>query len=324
MIENLNWQPKISINNLIKRAQILSKIRIFFSNNGVLEVETPIMSRRTTTDVHLVPFVTKLKSNLINEHNFWLITSPEYHMKRLLAAGSGAIYQITHSFRNGENGRYHNPEFTMLEWYRPEYDIFRLMHEIENFLQFVFNFDAADFISYQQAFLDHLHIDPLSEDRDAFYAIADKLGNGELIRAEKDINTILMLLFMIGIEPNIGQKKPCFVYHFPAGQAILAEVNNKDPRIAERFELYYHGIELANGSFELTNLKEHIKRFNKDNNIRVHNKLPKIQIDNMLLDALQHGMPTCSGVAMGLDRLIMLSLNTNSIHDVMTFPIDRC
>ncbi|PPI87911.1 elongation factor P lysine(34) lysyltransferase [Candidatus Pantoea edessiphila] len=324
MNKQSNWQPSISIDNLLKRAKILSKIRRFFSINGVLEVETPIISRKTTTDIHLVPFSTKFIDNSLNEEEFWLITSPEYHMKRLLALGSGPIYQIGHSFRNKEIGRYHNPEFTMLEWYRPKCDMFCLMDEVDNLLQFILGCNGADFISYQNIFIDHLNLDPLSTNKNQLLEAASKLGNSHLITPEKDIDSILMILFMIGIEPNIGQKKPCFVYNFPANQAILSEINSADSRISERFEVYYKGIELANGCLELTDFQEHINRFEEDNRKRINSELPIYPINDMLLDAIKHGMPVCSGVALGIDRLVMLSLNANSIHEVITFPIDRC
>ncbi|MXP51079.1 elongation factor P--(R)-beta-lysine ligase [Pantoea sp. SoEX] len=324
MTEQLNWQPSISINNLFRRAKIIEKIRKFFSINGVLEVETPIISKRTTTDVYIVPFKTKFIDYTLNEMDLWLITSPEYHMKRLLASGSGPIYQIGRSFRNREIGRYHNPEFTMLEWYRPKCDMFCLMNEVNDFLQFILGCSSADFISYQDIFIEYLDVDPLSANLTQLNEIANKLDNKNLITAEKDISTILMIIFMIIIEPNIGKKNPCFIYNFPSNQAILSKINSSDNRIAERFEVYYKGIELANGCVELTDPKEHIIRFEKDNDIRINNKLPVNTMDDRLLEAIKQGISDCSGVAMGLDRIVMLALNINSIDEVMTFPMDRC
>ncbi|MFD1804646.1 elongation factor P--(R)-beta-lysine ligase [Mixta tenebrionis] len=325
MSETASWQPSAPISNLLKRGKILAEIRRFFADRGVLEVETPAMSQATVTDIHLVTFQTHFVGpGAAQGLDLWLMTSPEYHMKRLLAAGSGPIYQMGRSFRNEEAGRHHNPEFTMLEWYRPHYDMYRLMNEVDDLLQQVLECQPAESLSYQQAFIRHLDIDPLSADKAQLREAAEKLGEGELANAEEDRDTLLQLLFMLGVEPKIGQEKPAFIYHFPATQAALAEISTEDHRVAERFEVYFKGIELANGFRELTDAREQRQRFEQDNRRRAARGLPQQPIDNNLLAALEHGMPACSGVALGVDRLIMLALKAESLSEVIAFPVDRC
>ena len=325
MSETASWQPSAPISNLLKRAKILAEIRRFFADRGVLEVETPAMSQATVTDIHLVTFQTRFVGpGAAQGLDLWLMTSPEYHMKRLLAAGSGPIYQMGRSFRNEEAGRHHNPEFTMLEWYRPHYDMYRLMNEVDDLLQQVLECQSAESLSYQQAFIRHLEVDPLSADKAQLRDVAEKLGVGDLARAEEDRDTLLQLLFMLGVEPKIGQEKPVFIYHFPATQAALAEISTEDHRVAERFEVYFKGIELANGFRELTDAREQRQRFEQDNRRRAARGLPQQPIDHNLLAALEHGLPACSGVALGVDRLVMLALKADALSDVIAFPVDRC
>lgn len=325
MNESDRWLPNAPIANLLKRAEILANIRRFFADRGVLEVETPAMGQATITDVHLIPFQTRFVGpGNAQGVDLWLVTSPEYHMKRLLAAGSGPIYQMGRCFRNEEAGRHHNPEFTMLEWYRPHYDMYRLMNEVDDLLQQILECDAAESCSYQQAFLRHLQLDPLTANKAELQACAEKLNVGELVAREEDRDTILQLLFMLGVEPYIGQEnRPAFIYHFPASQAALAEISCEDHRVAERFEVYFKGIELANGFRELTDSKEQRLRFEADNRRRAVVGLPEQPIDQLLLDALAQGMPSCSGVALGIDRLVMLALKAQSLSEVMAFSVDR-
>jgi lysyl-tRNA synthetase class 2 len=325
MSDTASWLPGASISNLLKRAAIMAEIRRFFADRGVLEVETPAMSQATVTDVHLVPFQTRFVGpGAAQGLDLYLMTSPEYHMKRLLAAGSGPIFQLCRSFRNEEAGRHHNPEFTMLEWYRPHYDMYRLMNEVDDLLQQVLECAPAETLSYQQAFIRHLEMDPLSADKTQMREVAEKLGVGDLANREEDRDTLLQLLFMMGVEPQIGKDKPAFVYHFPASQASLAEISTEDHRVAERFEVYFKGIELANGFRELTDSREQKQRFDQDNRKRAARGLPRQPIDTNLLDALAHGMPDCSGVALGVDRIVMLALKADSLSEVIAFPVDRC
>lgn len=324
MSETAAWRPSASIPNLLKRAAIMADIRRFFADRGVLEVETPCMSQATVTDVHLFPFKTRFVGPGHSQGlDLYLMTSPEYHMKRLLAAGCGPVFQLCRSFRNEEMGRHHNPEFTMLEWYRPHYDMYRLMNEVDDLLQQVLECPAAESLSYQQAFQRHLDIDPLSADKQQLRDAAAKLDLSNIADREEDRDTLLQLLFTMGVEPHIGKDRPAFVYHFPASQASLAQISTEDHRVAERFEVYFKGLELANGFHELTDAREQQQRFEQDNRKRAARGLPQHPIDVNLLEALKVGMPDCSGVALGVDRLIMLALGAESLSEVIAFTVDR-
>ena len=324
MSETATWQPSAPIPNLLKRAAVMAEIRRFFTDRGVLEVETPCMSQATVTDIHLFPFETRFVGPGHSQGlNLYLMTSPEYHMKRLLAAGCGPVFQLCRSFRNEEMGRHHNPEFTMLEWYRPCYDMYRLINEVDDLLQQVLECQPAESLSYQQAFQRHLEIDPLSADKAQLREVAAKLDLSNIADTEEDRDTLLQLLFTMGVEPHIGKDRPTFIYHFPATQASLAQISPGDHRVAERFEVYYKGIELANGFHELTDAHEQRLRFEQDNRKRAARGLPQQPIDNNLLAALEAGLPDCSGVALGVDRVVMLALGAESIGEVIAFTVDR-
>ncbi len=232
MSETASWQPSASIPNLLKRAAIMAEIRRFFADRGVLEVDTPCMSQATVTDIHLVPFETRFVGpGQTQGANLWLMTSPEYHMKRLLAAGCGPVYQLCRSFRNEEMGRHHNPEFTMLEWYRPHYDMYRLMNEVDDLLQQVLECDSAESLSYQQAFLRHLEIDPLSADKAQLREVAEKLDEGKLADPEEDRDTLLQLLFILGVEPQIGLDKSVLRLSLPGKPGGAgADQHRRSPR----------------------------------------------------------------------------------------------
>lgn len=320
----MNWSPTTAVSTLAQRAQILTQIRQFFADRGVLEVDTPAMSQASITDVHLVPFTSQYVGPGASQgQTLYLQTSPEFHMKRLLAAGSGPIYQICKAFRNEESGRYHNPEFTMLEWYRPEFDDLELMDEVEQLLRLVLSCDVPTRLTYQQAFEQYLQLDPLAADLATLQKVASEQGFAEIAANETNRDTLLQLLFCMVIEPKIGQDAPCFIYHFPASQAALAQLHEPDNRVAERFEVYYKGIELANGFHELTDAKEQLTRFEADNALRLADGKPVMPIDHLLLAGLTHGLPPCAGVALGVDRLIMLALGVEHIEQVIAFPVER-
>ncbi|TKI08507.1 elongation factor P--(R)-beta-lysine ligase [Martelella alba] len=324
MSETASWQPSATIARLLKRAAVVAQIRRFFTDRGLLEVETPAMSQATVTDVHLSPFQTQFVGpGAAHGLTLYLMTSPEYHMKRLLAAGSGPIFQLCRSFRNEEAGQYHNPEFTMLEWYRPHYDMYRLMNEVDDLLQQTLDCHPAETVSYQQVFIRHIGLDPLSAEKAQLYDAALKLELAEACTPDDDRDTLLQLLFAMGVEPQIGHEKPTFVYHFPATQASLAEISTEDHRVADRFEAYFKGVELANGFRELTDATEQRQRFVQDNRKRAAKGLPQQPIDERLLEALSHGIPECAGVALGVDRLVMLALKAESLSEVLAFPVDR-
>ncbi len=318
------WQPIASIETLQKRAALLRKIREFFFQRGVMEVETPALSRAGVSDLHLVNFATEFVGQGHGEGMpLYLQTSPEYAMKRLLAAGSGAIYQMAKAYRNEELGRHHNPEFTMLEWYRPGFDEFDLMDEIDELMNTLLGCGEATRISYQRVFLDIIGLDPLTASLAQLRSVATDYGFGNIAETEQSRDTLLQLLFCMVIEPKIGQQVPCFVYHFPASQAALAALNPEDPRVAGRFELYFKGMELANGFNELTNAKEQRARFEADNQARRAAGKPEVAIDHHLIAALEQGLPQCSGVALGIDRLIMLATGKERIAEVIAFDTER-
>ncbi|MCG6218303.1 elongation factor P--(R)-beta-lysine ligase [Vibrio furnissii] len=318
------WMPTASIEQLKQRAALLSRIRQFFAERDVLEVDTPAMSHATVTDVHLHTFQTQFVGpGYATGRHLHLMTSPEFHMKRLLAAGSGSIYQMAKAFRNEENGRYHNPEFTMLEWYRVGFDHHDLMDEMDALLQMTLQTGASERLTYQQAFLTVLGVCPLEGSMAELKQAAASLGLSDIAESETDRDTLLQLLFSMGVEGNIGQHVPAFVYDFPASQAALAKINPNDARVADRFEVYFKGIELANGFHELDNPREQLARFEADNAKRIDMGLAPQPIDYHLIAALEAGLPACAGVALGIDRLIMLALGEDHIDKVTAFPFPR-
>lgn len=319
-----NWRPSASIEVLKQRALILQKIRHFFTVRDVLEVDTPALSHATVTDEHLHSFSTQFNHPFaVQASTLYLQTSPEFAMKRLLSAGSGAIYQICKSFRNEEAGRFHNPEFTMLEWYRPGFNHLQLMTEIDELMAMVLGCDKAERITYQDIFIQHLGCDPLTATLADIKILASKCGYNELAANENDKDTLLMLLFSQNVEPKIGQNRPCFVTDFPASQAALAKISPTNPLVAERFELYFQGIELANGFHELTDGPEQLRRFEQDNVKRQNIGLDIMPIDQNFIAAINFGLPTCAGVALGIDRLLMLALRYSKIDQVIAFENSR-
>ncbi|WP_116475640.1 elongation factor P--(R)-beta-lysine ligase [Zobellella maritima] len=324
MSQPVDWRPSASLALLQQRASILALIRDFFSQRGVLEVDTPTLAQAGVTDLHLENFVTRFVGpGMARGQDLYLQTSPEFHMKRLLVAGSGPVYQICKSYRNEESGRLHNPEFTMLEWYRTGFDHHRLMDEMAELLMLVLSCGEPERLSYQAAVRQQLGVCPLTASLDELKAAALGLGADELVAGEEDRDTLLQLMFALGVEPVIGQRVPCFIHDFPASQAALARVSPDDPRVAERFEVYFKGIELANGFHELSDADEQRRRFEQDNRLRVARGLAPKPIDEYLLAALHAGLPDCAGVALGIDRLVMLALEAERLEQVIAFPVDR-
>jgi lysyl-tRNA synthetase class 2 len=197
------------------------------------------------------------------------------------------------------------------------------MNEVDDLLQQVLECPAAESLSYQQAFQRYLEVDPLSADKGQLREVAAKLDLSNIADTEEDRDTLLQLLFTMGVEPQIGKDRPTFVYHFPASQAALAQISTEDHRVAERFEVYFKGIELANGFHELSDAREQQQRFEQDNRKRAARGLPQQPVDVNLLEALKAGLPDCSGVALGVDRLVMLALQTETLAEVMAFSVDR-
>jgi len=318
-----HWQPSADIATLKKRAQYLADVRLFFAERDVWEVETPILSQAAPTAPYLDSFTTDyspIGSQTKQRH--YLQTSPEFAMKRLLAAGSGSIYQIARVFRNGERGKLHSPEFTMLEWYRPELTLSQLMDEVNSLLQRVFGFKPVCRYSYRGLFTLFLKINVFTCSDDEIKQCAIKRIEGLPDDLETDRDGWLEILMSYVIEPRLAALNiPLFVYDFPASQSQLAKVKQDCDgyEVADRFELYINGVELANGYNELLDADELRQRFEADNRQRIRLGLEEMPIDTHLLGAMTSGMPECSGVAIGLDRLLMLSLNKNRLAQVQAF-----
>jgi lysyl-tRNA synthetase class 2 len=314
------WQPSATIDILKQRAKILAEIRQFFAEKKVWEVETPLLSHATVTDPHVLSIPATFKS-FQKEQAVFLQTSPEYAMKRLLAAGSGSIYQITKSFRQGDLGVLHNPEFTMLEWYRVGFDHHALMNEMDELLQRILKTQPAEKATCEALYQRYIGLSPhtATDTELADYAKKNLQFTGELVER----NAWLDLLFTHCIEPNIGLERPLFLYDFPVSQAALAKIRPENPPVASRFEVYFKGVELANGFHELQNPSEQRKRFEKDLITRQQLKINSVPIDENFLAALQNGLPDCAGVALGMDRLVMLALKQSAVAAVMSFDFNR-
>lgn len=314
--------PGVRLETLQIRARLRQRIRAFFNELNVLEVETPILSSTGTTDLHIDSMTTQcgVGQNAVR----YLQTSPEYAMKRLLAAGSGSIYQLSKVFRYGEQGKQHHPEFTMLEWYRPGFDHLQLMDEVDDLVRSL----LADRIqlqptikwTYQQAWQETIQIDPftISVEQIQDYAQQCSIQVASEIKEKDDW---LQLLMSYCIEPALPKDTPVFIYDYPASQAALAKIRNDSLPVAERFELYINGMELANGFHELTDQREQRQRFEADNKKRQAVGKPLIPVDENLLAALPE-MPDCAGVALGFDRLMMLAVNEENISNVIALQSD--
>lgn len=324
---NPPWQPHASIESLRERALLLARIRRFFDERDVLEVETPVLSAAATPDPALASFVTQYRGPVFPQGRaLYLHTSPEFPMKRLIAAGSGPIYQICKVFRDGEAGRLHNPEFTMLEWYRPGFDHHRLMSEVEALVGPILGLAIpAERLDYRSAFLRHAGLDPHRATHADFLACARKQGVEIRHGMESETRTSVWcdLLLTHLVEPKLGRGQMTFLYDYPAEQAALARVHPGNPPLAERFELYVEGIELANGFHELGSREEQAMRFARQNETRTAQGLSTMPVDGHFLDALDAGFPDCAGVALGIDRLLILKTGNRRIEDVLAFPLER-
>jgi len=291
------------------RAKTLAKIRNFFATRNVIEVETPLLSHATNPAPHLNSFCLD---------NLYLQTSPEFAMKRLLAAGSGDIYQICKAFRESEIGRLHNPEFTILEWYRVGFDHHKLMDEMNEFLKITINATESKRFTYREIFAEFLKINPHESNIAQLKTVAQN-NNLSVSVLSDDYDMWLQLLFTHLIEPKLGQESPVFIYDFPVSQAMLAKVRTEKPPVASRFEVYFKGIELANGFHELSDATEQRKRFLRDLAERQKLNLPPIPLDENFLLALPN-LPDCSGVALGIDRLLLLVANIASLNEILCYP----
>ena len=314
----MQWRPAADLDVIRQRAELLTEIRQFFFHRNILEVETPLLSRRGITDPSIEPFLVPCTDE--NGSSRFLQTSPEYAMKRLLAAYGEPIFQIGKAFRDGEAGPRHNPEFSLLEWYRPGFDHHRLMNEVADLVGSCLGQRSLQKFSYRELFLERLQIDPFVVPvAELEVAARSHLDPGNV---SGDRELWLDLLMSHIIEPQLHGM--CFVYDYPAPQAALSRiVKVNDVDVGQRFELYVDGIELANGYCELTDATEQRRRFEVDNARRGERNQPERPIDEHLLAALEHGLPYCSGVALGVDRLLMLSTEKSDIRDVLAFDWGR-
>ncbi len=315
----LLWQPTASLRNLHLRARLYRDIRDFFAVRQVLEVETPSFSAGCVPDPNIKPFFTSYHHGPSSKKLF-LQTSPELPMKRLLAAGSGAIFQICKVFRNGEAGRLHNPEFSLLEWYRTGFNQNDLILEIDELLQILLNCLPISRLTYSKAFEKYTSIHPLDNSTSDLQNYATQLGLENGNDLERD--ACLQFIFSYRIEPLLGHICPNVITDFPATQAAMARKRTDNPQLAERFEVYVQGIELANGFYELTDPEEQRQRFENDLATRQALNMPTYPLDERFLTALESGLPDCAGVAIGLDRLLMLIADVSHIHEVLAFPIN--
>jgi lysyl-tRNA synthetase class 2 len=319
-----DWRPLATRASLQRRAALLGAVREFFASRGVLEVDTPQVVNCAVTDPQLHSAEVRWPGT--DSRPRFLHTSPEYAMKRLLAAGSGDIYQLCHVFRGGEQGALHNSEFMLLEWYRLGWSSAALMNEVDALLRALLGAAAGGVtrvVSYEQAFLEALALNPLTDSDGAIAdcACAQGLDASLVRRCSRD--ELLDLLMGAQIGPRLGLDGPVFVHRYPASQAALARLDPADPRVALRFELYLRGIELANGFEELADAAEQRARFMDDQRSRAARGLPVPAIDELLLAALSSGLPAGAGVAAGMDRIVMLSSGARRIGEVLAFSSEN-
>ncbi len=326
----IDWQPTAAIDTLRTRARVLQSIRAFFSVRDVLEVETPVLSRAATTDVNLESFATVFRGpGAPDGRVYYAHTSPEFPMKRLLAAGSGPIYQICKVFRQGELGASHNPEFTMLEWYRPHFDFSAFFDEVEDFFTTILGehiqLDLAERLTYAEAFrrfarIDNVHDASVADLRRRARELALPEVRG---LSDEDRDGWLDYIMSTVVQSQLGHAGPSIVFEYPASQAALARIDPGPPAVAQRFEVFVKGVEVANGFQELTDAAEQRQRFEKDRARRVALKRRDVPMDENLLAALESGLPECAGIAVGIDRLVMLATGARSIDEVIAFPFSR-
>ncbi|MDH4018892.1 MAG: EF-P lysine aminoacylase EpmA [Xanthomonadales bacterium] len=316
MVLTDNWRPSANPAHLRARACLLRDIRDYFAGEGVMEVETPMISMAGNTDPEI--------HSIRTDSGGYLRTSPEFALKRLLASGSGDIFELGRVFRAGESGRSHNPEFTMLEWYRTGFSYHQLMDEVALLVRHCgrgkFDQWPQHKLSYRQLFVNYIGLDPFSANEHELKAKAKEHGISDI---ELNHRQWLDLLISMVIQPALPKECLTFIYDFPAEQAALARIRPGNPSLAERFELYLGQTELANGYQELTDAIEQKQRFDTENRQRVKRGLEECAIDHHLLSALENGLPECAGVALGVDRLLMAVSGVDSINKVTAFPYSR-
>lgn len=319
----VRWRPGATREVLALRARMAAALREFFAARGVLEVDTPICVNAAVTDINIHSARAR-----VGTRELFLHTSPEYAMKRLLAAGSGDIFQLCHVIRSEESGPLHNPEFSLLEWYRLGFTLEQLATEVGDLLNAWLAIAgrpprALQFSRYRDLFVAALAIDPLETPNDVLRTLAERHGLDAASAATANRDTLLDFLMAIVVGPNLGTERWLVVTHYPASQAALARLDPRDSRVALRFEIYADGIELANGFVELADADEQARRFEQDAAVRTERATPAIEPDVRLLAALRHGLPACAGVAVGFDRCVMITSGERDIARVMPFTTDE-
>jgi lysyl-tRNA synthetase class 2 len=316
----LDWRPVATLERLRVRARLLAGMRQFFAVRNILEVETPLLCSSGVTDPSIEPF--QVERGALLSAPRYLQTSPEYAMKRLLARDGEAIYQITRAFRDGEAGASHNPEFSLLEWYRPGFDHHQLMAEVAELVLSCLGERPQHRCSYRQLFRDLLQVDPFEADIGTLESLARAHNDLGPMAGDRDLWLDLLMTHLV--EPQLAARGMVFVYDYPASQAALSRiVESEGVRVGQRFELYVDGLELANGYCELLDAAEQRRRFERDNARRREHGRPERPLDEYLLAALEHGLPPCSGVALGVDRLLMLAAGSGDIRQVLAFDWAR-
>ena len=330
-----DFLPTATLEMLRRRAELLKQVRQFFDSRGFLEVETPILSHDVVVDQHLDPLSVTLFSDPREPQRgqkLWLQTSPEFAMKRLLAAygvarGSPdpalAIYQITKVFRGGEAGNFHNPEFTMVEWYRVGDDYAAGMSLLEELAREILQLGTPERMTYREAFLSFAQVDPFTATEEQLLAVAGMTSSPYLTLKSRDRDGLLHVILACLVEQHLGCGRPTILYDYPASQSALARIRPGQPPVAERFELYVHGLELANGYHELLDPQVLRERNRENNAARATAGKYTLPEESRLLAAMEHGLPSCCGCALGFDRLVMAATGAKSIQEVMAFPIDR-
>ena len=321
-----DWRPTATPEALRRRASMLAELRAFFAERDVLEIETPLLSTETTLDLHLDAIGCEVEAPGFPNRRMYLQTSPELAMKRLLAAGSGSIFQVCKAFRGGERGRWHNTEFTILEWYRVGWDHVRLMREvvalIETLLAGSHRLEEAVYASYADLMRRHVGLDPHDAPNQDLRRAVERCSSPQDAR-DLDRDNLLSRLFALRVEPTFPPDRVTIVFDYPASQAAMARFGTSDPRTAERFEAYVGPIELANGYGELTDPREQRRRLEQDLIERRESARPEPPMPSRFLAALGSGLPCCAGVALGFDRLLGLDLGARRIDDLIAFPVER-
>ena len=340
-IHMTEFAPSASWRNIKLRSELLRRLRGFFDSRGFVEVETPILSADVVVDRHLEPFRTLYAPDPRRPdegRELFLQTSPEFHMKRLLASGGEAIYQVARAFRNGERGRLHNPEFTLVEWYRRGDDYDAGMKLLSDLCACLLRCEPAERLTYRDAFVQHAGVDPfaatMEELRRACGAERDFVQDGLETHPIEDIDglethptmdrdALLDMILVDRVEPYLGRGRPTVLCDYPPSQAALAIVRREVTPVAERFELYVDGVELANGYHELLDAGELRRRAAEANDLRAAGGRERLPEESRLLAAMDHGLPACCGCALGFDRVLLLAAGAESIDDVLAFPIGR-